>query len=214
MGQRVFLLPVLVALAAWAGLPPLAAQAGDEGGASGVWVHEVRVVRVDPAAPEVSETPSVLESATGTTVRMGWPETLAALKQRGRTTVLMDQRLTTLEGLKGHAGGDRSVPILALNAKDLQNEQRRSARVRTGCKFEATVTAHLQYDLEVRWILDTPGGDNGPPELTTTWSGTHTTLDDETLVLSYREQVAQAQGKPPRAVEIYGLITGRFVRAE
>ena len=204
----IFLLSLL-AVSAVAG----AARADDgEDGAAGVWVYEVRVVRVDPAVAETSETPSTLESATGTTVKMGWPEMLAALKQRGRTTVLLDQRITKLEGVKGYAMTERAVPIVSIASSDINNTQKRSATIKTGCKFEATTTTHLQYNLEAKWILDAPGGDFGPPQQVTGWNGTHPNLSGETLVLSYREQVDQGPGKAARAVEIYGLITGRFVK--
>jgi hypothetical protein len=214
MRIRILALGLLLAAAALVG--PGAARAGDEEASppEGVWVFEVRVVRVDPATPETSEAPSALESVTGTTVKTGWPEILAVLKKRGKTTLLLDQRLTTLHGTKGQLNSERSVPILALNSEDMHNAQKRSATVKTGCKFEATVTEHMTYRLEARWTLDAPGGDHGPPQLTTQWQGSHPALKGDTLVLSYREQVDQGAGKAARAVEIYGLVTGNFVNKD
>jgi hypothetical protein len=183
---------------------------------SGVWVFDVRVVRVDPSAPEGAEQPSPFPDLRGTTTRMGWRDALAALKKRGTTTILADQRLTTVDGIMAAAKSERSVPTLAVNFSDVNNTQKRAATVRTGCMLEVTPSKGLlTYRVEARWALagqEVPETE-APPQLTASWSGTHPALGGDTLVLHYREQLL-GKDTPTRAVEVYALLTGRFVAAE
>jgi hypothetical protein len=177
----------------------------------------VRVGRVDPPTLEGAEAPGPFPYMQGTTVDVGWPEALAALKKRGATTILSDQRLTTTTGFKAQIQSERQVPIIAVNFADVNNVQKRSAVVKTGCKFEVTPTGgSFRYEAEARWALaaDEVPETEAPPQLTTAWDGTHPDLDGSTLVLHYREQIKAAKDRPARAVEIYALITGRLIPAK
>jgi hypothetical protein len=177
-----------------------------------VWIYDVRLVRVDPAAAEGAEKAGPFAKANGTTTSASWPEALAALKNRGQTTLLMDQRVTALEGTKAEAKMVRSLPVLAAAFQDKANRQLRSARLQTGCNAALTTTgASFFYDVEVKLALHPPTDDMGAPEMTTRWSGSHTTLSGKTLVLHSREQILSADGKSQRAVELYALITGRLL---
>ena len=183
-----------------------------------VWIYDVRMVRVDPATPEGAEKPGPFADLSGTTTRATWPEALAALKNRGQTTLLMDQRVTALESEKGMVETSRSMPMLAASFADDNNRQLRSLRMMVGCQA-ALLTggaggATFSYDLEVKWTLHHPVADLGSPEVKTRWSGSHTTLAGKTLVLHSREQVLASDGKSLRAVEIYALVTGRLLGAK
>ncbi len=198
---------------ALAAVPGDVARADDKPRA-GVWVFDVRIVRVDPATPEVSETQSVFEQAEGTTVPMGWPQILDALKKRGKTTILMDQRLTTVEGVKGRLNNVVDHPILMVNFSDDNNTQRRQAAMKTGCSFEVIPTSsEMTYQVESRWaLMRTQVKDTqAPPQGLTAWQGTHPALTGDTLVLHSREQIETIREASVKAVEFYALVTGRFI---
>jgi len=175
-----------------------------------LWIYDVRIVRVDPPTPEGAEKPGPFAYLSGTTIQTTWPEALAALKTRGPTTLLMDQRVTALEGHEAEAKTQRSIPLLVAQFEDINNRQRRAARLLTGCGASMTTTqASFSYDLDVKWALHDPVKDEGAPEATTQWTGSHPTLSGDTLVLHSREQISAGAGKGLRAIEIYALITGR-----
>ncbi len=177
---------------------------------AGVWVYDVRVVRVDPATKEGAEAAHPFGTLGGSTTKLAWPAALAALKQRGTTTILMDQNITTMPGDKARSHADRTVPIMALNFANRNDEQKRSSNVRTGCRLDLQpLPDRLQYGLQVRWALQGRTSEDPPEQFVAEWNGSHPPLAGETLVLHYREQVAQGKGSM-RAVEIYGLVTGRF----
>ena len=122
-------------------LAPGAARADDgkkAGGASEGWIYEVRVVRVDPSSAEASEAGSPFPQLESTTIALPWSEILARLKKRGATRVLMDTRITARTGTQSTAMEESSVPIVALNFQDRNNEQYRSQMIRQGCTFKQT----------------------------------------------------------------------------
>jgi len=195
-------------------LRPRQAQAEEKRGAApkGVWVFDVRVVRVDPATKEGAEAPHPIAEMTGSTTTQSWPKMLGALKQRGTTTILMDQNITTMPGEKARGHSDRTVPIMALNFANKNDEQKRASNVKTGCRLDFTPAAdRLQYGLHVQWALAAAKTDDPPEQFVAEWNGSYPNLNGETLVLHYREQVTQTKGAA-RAVEIYGLITGRLLK--
>ena len=207
-----FLAAMALLLAASTVLTGDAARAGEDAAAAkGVWIYDVRVVRVDPSTREVAESPDAIPGLTGTTTKASWRECLAALKQRGATTILMDQNVTTLPGKKASAKRDRTVPILALNFANRNDEQKRASNVKTGCRLDVVPSGQvLDYSLAVRWSLAAAKPSDAPEQFVAEWSGAHPNLQGETLVLHYREQVEQ--GRSSRAIEIYGLVTGRLLR--
>ncbi len=206
---------------AWAGITILALAGAllagsparaDEKKATGVWVYDLRIVRVDPPTKEGAEAPHPFESLAGTTTKKSWAEQLAMLKKRGPTCLLMDQRVTTMPSEKATAASDRSVPILALNFKDKNNAQSRAANVKTGCKLDVTPGPDsMRYVVQVRWATPGASKDDAPQELLAEWNGSHPNLRGDTLVLHYREQVPTSSGTAARAVEIYALLTGRLL---
>ncbi len=207
-----FLAAMVLLLAASTALTGDAARAGEDAAtAKGVWTFEVRVVRVDPGTREVAESPDAIPGMTGTTTKASWRDCLSMLKRRGATTILMDQNVTTMPGKKGSAKADRTVPILALNFANRNDEQKRASNVKTGCRLDVVPSSEaLEYSLAVRWSLPGAKPTDAPEQFVAEWTGAHPNLQGETLVLHYREQVEQGRGS--RAVEIYGLVTGRLLR--
>jgi hypothetical protein len=82
------------------------------------WVYDLRVVRVDPPAAEVVETAARATPAavTGATTTTPWADLLAGLKDRGRTTILLDQRGSAVEGGATEFHQQRRRSVLSLVA--------------------------------------------------------------------------------------------------
>lgn len=185
---------ILATLAALLGLglvgatPTAQAEDGAEG--TRVWVYEVRIVRVDPSEAAASEAGSPFPELERTTIDLPWKTILARLKARGTTRVLMDTRITAMDGIKTHTREEASTPIVALNFEDWNNQQYRSQIIKQGCSFEQTTTGVLQYALQVRGTVTPPASRRPPAQYVVDWQGTHPVLDGRTLVLEHRQQVA------------------------
>ena len=84
--------------------------------ASGTWVYDVRVVRVDPAESAVLEVapPWQPGGAAGATTTAAWADLLAGLKVRGRATILLDQRLTAIGGVTTEFRQERKRMVVTL----------------------------------------------------------------------------------------------------
>ena len=189
-------------------LAPRLAAADEKPAPSGVWTYQIRVVRVDPATKEGAEAPDPFGG--GMTTKLAWREALGLLKQRGATTILMDQNISTMSGEKASGHSERVVPIMALNFASKGDEQKRASNIKTGCKLDLTPTeTRLLYGLRVQWALQAAKSTDAPEQFVAEWYGSHPPLRGETLVLHYGEQVAQ--GDATRAVEIYALVTGQYV---
>ncbi|MDA1194032.1 MAG: hypothetical protein O2894_02505 [Planctomycetota bacterium] len=203
---------VLLSAALLVAPQPHPAQA-EEGAEEPVWIYEVRVVRVDPVMAEGTEAPSPFPELQGTTVTLAYPEMLTRLKARGRTHVLMDQRISALPGIKSLASEESSEPVLVLNSEDLTNAQYRASVVRTGCHFEQTTdTRHLDYSLQVTGNLNPPQPKTPSPSYAVSWRGSHLPLNGRTLVLVHRRQIQRPGAAEALGVEHYAFITGRVGR--
>lgn len=189
---------------------------GDDGPSdalSGVWVYDVRVVRVDTTTPEITETSAPWEVTDGgPTVTTAWPVLLKQLKERGRTTLLVDQRVTAMAGTEAVVTQKRDRQIRMFQNQDLHNERWQSSTISTGCTAKLSMQApgFLRYSVQVSWEMGPEDSDLRPLAGSTAWSGTYPALRGETLVLSYREQVVYAD-REPRGVEIHVFVTGRLV---
>jgi len=188
------------------------ARAGSRAG--GVWTYDVRIVRVKPVAAEGAEAALPFGGEAGTTTDLPWKDALALLKQRGATTILLDQRVTTRPGEKATASSERTWAGLAINTKNKDDEQWRSMQVRTGCKLDVIPDEDtLRYVVQARWTAgSTPGADWPPEQFMAEWNGSHAHLDGHTLILHHGEQVPVGDGGHNRAVEIYVLLTGRLLQ--
>lgn len=186
-------------------------------------VFDIRMVRVETSHPEGIEQPCPLLSGDASTTRASWPEILAALKKRGKTTVLMDARTTTYPGRLTKVSEERQVPVILVQSRIQKAgqpaaENLAAARLRTGCKAELVVSegalpgaasvALLEYKLETRGTMSaTFPGAASSTETLHSWMGAHPALNAETLVLTHRQQVFTPGEDAPRGVEIYGFIS-------
>ncbi|MHC5011483.1 MAG: hypothetical protein ACYTG6_11110 [Planctomycetota bacterium] len=184
---------------------------GEEGVPEAVWTYDVRVVRVDLPVPERAEQPAWGESAT---IGMSWPEILAALKARGKTTLLLDQRITAVAGLAATARQKHTSQIQAFQNRDMANERWQGALIDFGCTAYLLSADVLEYDVEARWLLP-PLAEEAPQptQATASWKGTHPLLGGRTLVLWQSEQVELPAGHR-MAVELHVFVTGRVASAD
>ena len=201
------------------GLPGDDARAEPDAKGAAVEVFDVRIVRVVTAVPETIENPCPILSGTDTTTELGWAEVLAALKKRGATQVLMDQRVTGAQGQLVRANQERQVPVIAPQSRVKKtsgeaSENLAAARMRMGCKADliaATGQAHggrIEYKLEVRGVLPkTSQAAEGPTETLTTWEGSHPPFAKRTLVLTNRQQARDPGASAAQGIELYCFVT-------
>lgn len=178
----------------------------------GVWVCDIRIVRVDPPTAAGMEAPSPFPELTGTTIGLTWPVILGRLKKRGVTTILLDQRVTAITGDKCSVKEESTTPVVGLISEDINNKQYRSMPIRAGTRYEQTVGGgQFRYQASVNGVSTPPAPKKPPPAYTVSWQGSHPVLQGKTLVLVHRRQIAQTPPMAAKAVEHYALITGRFV---
>ena len=182
--------------------------AGADEGPQGMWVYDIHLVRVDTTTPEVVEAAPAFLGA-GTTVTESWAALLAKLKDRGQTTVLLDQRITSLPGseILVRDTGDRQIE--QFSRRDRNNETWQSSTLSSGASVKLKTTDHVAYSIEFKWMLDREEGELRPLLSTASWSGMHTLLDGRTLALRYAKQV-RLEHREPRGVELYAFVTGRL----
>ena len=183
--------------------------------APATWVFDVRVVRVDEVSPATVEAaPSWQPSGeAGATTKAPWADLLTGLKARGRTTILLDQRVTAFDREKTEFKQDRKRVVLLLRNRQ-DNPQGKldisdSSYVETGTRGELVPSPDLlTYAFDARWE-EGPGTDGTPSPLgSTTWRGSHANFPSgETLVLSYRQQPVPGPTGTP-GLEIYVFVTG------
>lgn len=205
-------------LAVFAFLSSDAARAGDDAAkqAAKLLVYDVRIVRVVTPTPEGVEQPCPFLSGDATTITASWATVLAALKKRGVTTLLMDQRATGHAGEPVKMSDERQVPVVAMTTKTLTSETLQAARIRSGCKIQlvAGPDGLTTYRAEIRGAADpTSSLATSAIETLTSWEGCHAALDGKTLVLSHRVQQLDPGDKSARGVELYCFIHGRSAAA-
>ncbi len=144
-----------------------------------------------------------------TTVDLAWGALLENLKARGTTTVLLDQRVTSLAGREVLVRDTRDRQIEQFSRRDRNNETYQNSTITTGCTAKLRTDEGLKYDVEVKWALARQEGDLRPALGTTAWSGDHPLLDGgKTLALRWAQQSVW-EGRPTRGIEIYAFVTGR-----
>jgi hypothetical protein len=212
----------LVALGAVGLLVERAARAED-GEASPrapeTWVLDVRVVRLDPAdAGAVEVAPTWQTAGAGATTTAVWADLLKDLKARGRTTILLDQRLTAIGGVPMSFKQTRMLPLVMLRSRADKQELWETSYRETGTKgliegmTEAGVKG-MRYEIDVTW--EEPQSKDGMlPISTTSWKGSHSSLlVNETLVLTHRQQWTAGEAAT-HGIEIYVLVTARSLPAK
>jgi len=173
------------------------------------WVYDVRVVRVDPSDPAVVEAAPLWKpaGATEASTTAAWADLLGGLKARGRTTILLDQRVTTVAGVATEFKQQRKRPVLALHTRSANAETWETSYIETGTYGQLGATSQgLQYTIDASWE-EAPKEDGTGPVGNVSWKGTRSNVVAvETLALSHRQQVAGSTAL--RGLEIYVFITG------
>lgn len=174
------------------------------------WVYDVRVVRVDTTDPAVVETAPPWKAAgtSAASTSSPWSDLLAGLKARGRTTILLDQRVTAGDGIPTEIKHRRKRSVLALRARAGNAETWETSFLESGTSGELVATAHgLHYTIDVTWE-DAPKADGTGSVSSASWKGTRFGgAPAETLVLSHRQQQV-SESAEPRGLEIYVFMTG------
>lgn len=180
------------------------------------WVYDVRVVRVDSADSTVLEVAPTWEpaGASGATTTSTWADLLTGVKGRGRATILLDQRLTAMSGVRTVFKQERRRPVLSLRNRSGSSDNWEAAYVETGTKGEFVSSREgLQYEVNVRWE-EAPAADGTAPVASAEWSGSCAKFKaGETLVLSHRQQQV-VKAPALQGLEIYVFVTGWSVPAK
>ena len=215
MGTRTILLSLLIAgCLALIALTSPSAVAEDEPdrSPSGVWVFDVKVVRVFTTGYDVPETVGVWEPGGDGTTTKSWPEILKALKARGETRLLLDQRTTTVMDYRATIADTQNQQIKQYLNSDLQNERHGGSNLDSGTSVKLSPKAPniVEYSVMAKWLLPQREGELRALLGTVTWNGTHPRLDGRTLVLTHRQQLETHTGAR-QGLELYALIAARYV---
>ena len=182
-------------------------------------VFDVRVVRVDPADPTVVEAPPPWQpgGAAAATTTLPWADLLAGLKARGRTTILLDQRVTATDGTPTEFKQERRRAAQTLRHRNAMNDAKtevwETTFAESGASGELVVGPDgLRYRVDVRWD-ERAAMDEVASAESASWRGSHAPFPTgETLVLSHRQQHLSGEGVL-RALELYVLVTASRVAA-
>jgi hypothetical protein len=180
----------------------------------GTWVYDVRVVRIDPSAAAVLEAAPTWNSVdpAGAVTTATWGDLLGSLKQRGRATILLDQRVTAIEGARSEFGQWRKRPVLSLQHRATGVETWSASYVETQTSGELLSGrgGSLEYRVRATWE-EAPKGEGTGPLGEVTWKGSRMGFaSGETLVLSHRHQQVP-EAVPPQGLEIYVFVTGSLL---
>jgi hypothetical protein len=189
------------------------ARAGEDT-AVGAWVFDVRVVRILGTSPDVVEQGPAwaLDETASPVVTLPWKDLWTSLEERGRAVLLLDRRVTAVEGTDAQIVDSQSRPGERFERRDSHNETWGSASVETGVTARLSAAGTLRYEIDVRWDLELPAGaTRGRFTGLSRWNGTWPRLNGKTLVLGHRQQVPAAGDAAPIPVEIYAFVTVRFV---
>ena len=185
-------------------LPGSAARADGEDAAR-PWSFDVRVVQVRASADQGF---AAAPFPSGRVADFDFRQALKTLAPRGDgVSVLMDQRLTTVDGVSATASNEHSLPVERFDTADNNLRRVRFDSLKWGSKVQLVpVETELRYEISANWLywptLKTP-----VPVGRTQWFGTQGDLaPGQTLVLHAREHVV-AEDKTPRVAEIYCFIT-------
>jgi hypothetical protein len=173
-------------------------------------VYDVRVVRVDASATAIEAAPA-WASAPEATAAEPWADLLRALKERGRTTVLCDQRLTSEDGRPGKFDQQRKRLVESLQSRTSTGmEAWVGSYVETGTSGEMTpYEGRLSYRIEVTWEVPTADREAGTVGRLR-WEGSCAQPPSgRTLVLSHRQQ----PGPDQAGTEIYVFLSAATVPA-
>lgn len=190
-------------------VPGSGAQAEEEALRAVAWALDVRIVEVrsDPVA---GLTPPF--DVGGTTRDFDFAKVVATLRARGATRVLMDQRVTAVEGSEAKATNEHVIPIERFDTADQNSRRVRFDTTRTGCAAALLPSeTGFGYEIKAHWTF-WPSLDDAVPAATTTWEGEHRALQSgETLALHAREHVLDREAEP-KVAEVYCFVTATASR--
>lgn len=189
----------------------------DEGMSPETWTFDVRAVRVDASSPDIVEKHAPWEvdaqgrEVASPAVDLPWTKILAALKERGQTTILVDQQLTGVKGQEVDMIQNRDHQVRTFQGADINNERWIGSVVSTGTKAKLLVGDVFEYEAEVRWAHSTKEPIGGLPTGMVRWRGSYAVESGETLVLHHRNQKA-SPGVESNGIELYVFLTARRAR--
>lgn len=214
MLKKTLLVVTLAGLAALVLAPAVQSEEAEAVATPGLWMFDVRLVRVDAATPEAVESQAPWEAEGSCIVDTPWPELLSQLKARGKTTLLLDQRVTSITGMEALISQTSDRQWEQLVSRDLSNERYGIAPIVTGgtAKLRMQEPDRLQYQLEARWELRSGSEQVRSILCATKWSGTLAAVaDGRTLILSYREQI-ETWGDARVGTEVHAFVTLRRLK--
>jgi hypothetical protein len=164
------------------------------------WVVDARIVRVDlvdPAAAEQTpfQEPDGLEART-------FPDLLGALKERGTTTLLLDQRVTALSGTTAEAKRQRTRWIEQFQRRDVNNENWIGSALNESASVQVVCGETCEYTVDVEWLLPLEAEGMTEPLVRSAWKGRLVARPGRTLVLRQAEQVVW-RSTERRGFELY-----------
>ena len=176
----------------------------------GQWLYDLRVVKVVGDMALAEKPAPWAEGAGGRPiVDTAWPVLRQALQERGATTLLMDQRVTTVPYVPAQLKQSRAEAMEIFDRRDKSNEFWKSSVRNDGCDGKLMPGSELDYEVLVQWSLSRPDSEM-PVQHTSAWRGRALHFPGSTLVLSHRQQDGVG-GAEPVTVEIWAFLTARWL---
>jgi hypothetical protein len=173
------------------------------------WRFDVRVVRLEAPAPVVEKAPALPGQQADGTLAASWEEVLAALKERGKTQIVMDRSATGLVGVPTSVSQSHVENVMVQVRSDGEKtytEARpftRGATVKWALAGDAN-SFRMDYDATLEWS----GAERAGSSMAKwDWRGSYRLgATGRMLALRHAEQDGKGGG-----VEVYVLIEGRPV---
>lgn len=178
----------------------------------GQWVYDLRVVKVVGDVDLAARPAPWAESSNGSpVVEATWPDLLKAAKGRGVTTILMDQRMTTVANREVNVTQSRAAHMEVFDRRDQNNAHWKGSVLNEGCQAKLLPGDHVDYEVSVQWS-QAQAASRLPLQATSRWRGSAFHFPGKTLVLSHREQV-DVGGDAPVTVELWAFVSARWLPA-
>lgn len=206
----VAIVALAVALLFSSALPVGADDGAKEDAPAGQWLYDIRVVKV-VGDHDLAARPAAWAEGPGGSpvVPTPWAGLLTSVRERGATTILMDQRVTTLPDMAVEATQSRARQLEVFDRRDQNNEFWKGSILNEGCTAKLVPGDHLEYEVHVQWTQARPGS-TIPLQATSRWRGNVLHFPGSTFVLSHREQV-DIGGEAPVTVEIWAFLSARWL---
>jgi hypothetical protein len=188
-------------------LAPAGALRGEEEGRA-FWAFTIRVVRVDLADPAMAERDPWDRAPGRVDLEQPWPEVLATLASRGRTTLLLDQSLTGPSGLMVEAREQHDSQLVSFQNRDLENQRWVASQLSRGVQVRLRVSQdQLEYDAEVLDLLPPYDEESGQATVRRIrWQGAQPARRGEAIALRHAAQYDLPPGDRV-GVELHAFLT-------